>query len=202
MIPVEAATKAGVLVANVPGVNARTVAEHVFMVSLALLRQFRQVDRDLRAKGWLAGRDHADSRQRSRRAGRSASSASALSGAQVADDRPARLRPRRDRQQPNAARSADRRPVRRRSTNWSSESDIVVLCCPLTPETTRPDRAASASRRMKPDALLINVSRGPVVEDDGADRGAARRPDRRRCARRLRRRSRCRRTIPISASTT
>ena len=29
MIPMEAATRAGVLVANVPGVNARTVAEHV-----------------------------------------------------------------------------------------------------------------------------------------------------------------------------
>src|SRR4051794_30360743 len=32
MIPVEAATAAGVLVANVPAVNARSVAEHVFFV--------------------------------------------------------------------------------------------------------------------------------------------------------------------------
>ena len=37
MIPLDAATRAGVLVANVPGVNARTVAEHVFFVTLALL---------------------------------------------------------------------------------------------------------------------------------------------------------------------
>jgi len=39
-----------------------------------------------------------------------------------------------------------------------------VLCCPLTLETTGligRDRIA----RMKPGALLINVSRGPVVED-------------------------------------
>lgn len=41
MIPVEAATAAGVLVANVPAVNARSVAEHVFMVTLALLRRFQ-----------------------------------------------------------------------------------------------------------------------------------------------------------------
>ena len=34
MIPVEAATKAGVLVANVPGVNARTVADYVMFAAL------------------------------------------------------------------------------------------------------------------------------------------------------------------------
>ena len=60
MIPIEAATEAGVLVANVPGVNARSVAEHVFFVTMALLRRFRTMDRDLRQQGWLAGRDHAD----------------------------------------------------------------------------------------------------------------------------------------------
>src|SRR5262245_6109581 len=60
MIPVEAATGAGVLVANVPAVNARSVAEHVFFVTMALLRRFRMMDRDLRGKGWLAGRDHAE----------------------------------------------------------------------------------------------------------------------------------------------
>ena len=68
MIPVEAATEAGVLVANVPGVNARSVAEHVFFVAMALLRRFRMVDRDLRQQGWLAGRDHADADARARRA--------------------------------------------------------------------------------------------------------------------------------------
>src|SRR4029078_530312 len=60
MIPVEAATCAGVLVANVPGVNARSVAEHVIFVALSLLRRFRAMDRDLRTQGWLAGREHAN----------------------------------------------------------------------------------------------------------------------------------------------
>ncbi|TIN21785.1 MAG: dehydrogenase, partial [Mesorhizobium sp.] len=45
MIPMEAATAAGVLVANVPAVNARSVAEHVMFAALALLRNFRVVDR-------------------------------------------------------------------------------------------------------------------------------------------------------------
>jgi D-3-phosphoglycerate dehydrogenase len=44
-------------------------------------------------------------------------------------------------------------------------ADIIVLCCPLTPETTgliSRDRIA----RMKPDALLVNVARGAVVDED------------------------------------
>src|SRR5690606_37301107 len=47
MSPVDAATEAGVMVANVPGVNARSVAEHVIFVTLALLRRFRSMDLDL-----------------------------------------------------------------------------------------------------------------------------------------------------------
>ena len=42
MIPLEAATAAGVLVANVPGVNARSVAEHVIFAALALDTEPRQ----------------------------------------------------------------------------------------------------------------------------------------------------------------
>ena len=56
MIPVEVATEAGVLVANVPGANALTVAEHVIWSAMALLRRYPQVDRDLRSAGWAAGR--------------------------------------------------------------------------------------------------------------------------------------------------
>jgi len=45
------------------------------------------------------------------------------------------------------------------------QSDIIVLCCPLTPET-RGLISRERIARMKPNALLINVSRGPVVDDD------------------------------------
>src|SRR5207245_10363550 len=61
MIPVEAATAAGVLVANVPAVNARSVAEHVMFTALALLRRFRLMDLDLSATGLLDGREHYNS---------------------------------------------------------------------------------------------------------------------------------------------
>jgi D-3-phosphoglycerate dehydrogenase len=44
-------------------------------------------------------------------------------------------------------------------------ADIIVLCCPLTPETMG---LISRNRiaRMKPDALLVNVARGAVVDED------------------------------------
>ncbi|MFQ6242528.1 NAD(P)-dependent oxidoreductase [Sinorhizobium meliloti] len=164
MIPHDAATAAGVLIANVPAVNAPTVAEHVFMVTLALLRQFRPMDRDLRNMGWTAGRAHCD--RALDLAGRimgvigmgnvgKAVFRIAKYGFQlevVANSRsPESL--------PNGVRflSVD---------DLVSTADIVVLCCPLTPETTgllSRERIA----RMKPGALLVNVSRGPVV-DDGA----------------------------------
>ena len=46
-----------------------------------------------------------------------------------------------------------------------AESDYVVLACPLTDET-RGMIGAAAFRSMKPSAMLINVARGPVVDED------------------------------------
>jgi D-3-phosphoglycerate dehydrogenase len=163
MIPLEAATEAGVLVANVPAVNARSVAEHVIFASLALLRRFRMMDADLRANGWLAGREHANaSREIAGRTmgiigmgavgGQVAAIAHHGFGLNVIGN----------------SRSGAGFPefVRFAAVDeLIAQSDIVVLACPLTPETTGlMDRRRIAA--MKPDALLINVSRGAVVDDD------------------------------------
>lgn len=163
MIPIDAATKAGVLVANVPGANARTVAEHVFFVTMALLRKFRRVDRDLRAAGWLAGREHATAgKDLSGRTmgiigfgavGRAIADIGRLGfGLDVVVN--SRTEPR-DLPQGVRFDTVD---------GLVAASDIVVLCCPLTPETTG---LMSRDRifRMKPGALLVNVSRGPVIDD-------------------------------------
>ena len=61
-----------------------------------------------------------------------------------------------------------------------AESDVLAICCPLTPETKGRFDAA-AFRKMKPEAILVNVTRGEVmVEEDlvaalekGSIRGAA-----------------------------
>ena len=162
MIPMEAATRAGVLVANVPAVNARSVAEHVFFVAMALLRRFRMMDRDLRGKGWLAGRDHAE--RTSELSGRAIGivgygavgrqvHAIAANGVGL----PVLVS---SRSRPADLGGAAFVPV----DELVTRADIVVLCCPLTPET----RGLIDARRlglMKPGALLVNVARGPVIDD-------------------------------------
>jgi D-3-phosphoglycerate dehydrogenase len=164
MIPVEAATEAGVLVANVPAVNARSVAEHVFFAAMALLRRFRMMDRDLRGKGWLAGRDHSERTQEL--AGRTLGVVGVGNVGKAVMD---------------IARYGFGLTVIANSRNPKSlpddvrfvtldelvaQADIVVLSCPLTPETTgllSRERIA----RMRPGAILVNVSRGAVVDDAG-----------------------------------
>jgi len=160
MIPVEVATAAGVLVANVPGANAVTVAEHVIWSATALLRRYPQVDRDLRQGGWAAGRAHSDhGRELSGRTlgivgmgnvGRAlARMAGAGFGMEVV----------------TYTRSPANAPDGVRAMALSdllAVSDVVALCCPLTEETRGLiDGAALAA--MKPGAVLVNVARGPVV---------------------------------------
>ncbi|MER8801557.1 hydroxyacid dehydrogenase [Mesorhizobium sp. M0018] len=163
MVPMEAANAAGVLVANVPGVNARSVAEYVMFAALALLRRFRVLDRDLRAKGWLAGREHTV--VASELAGKTIGIVGLGAIGQAVGHIAAHgfdLNV--------VATTRSMRPAPDRVGFLSidaliEQSDIIVLCCPLTPET-RGLISRERIARMKPDALLINVSRGPVIDDD------------------------------------
>jgi D-3-phosphoglycerate dehydrogenase len=163
MIPIEAATQAGVLVANVPGVNARSVAEHVFMVSLSLLRQFRAMDGDLRSGGWLAGRRYADSNHEL--AGKTIGIVGLGAVGQAVGHIAAHgfgLNVMASTRSTRAAPSGVRFVA---IDDLVAASDIIVLCCPLTPET-RGLIDAGRIARMKPNALLLNVSRGPVIDDE------------------------------------
>jgi D-3-phosphoglycerate dehydrogenase len=162
MIPVDAATKAGVLVANVPGVNAGTVAEHVFMVTLALLRRLRLVDRDLRGTGWAAGRAHADHGHDL--AGRAVGIVG-MGAVGRAVHRIARhgfgmevvATTRTPDALPEGARALPLREL-------AAAADVLVLCCPLD-EHTRGMVSAEIIGAMRPGAILVNVSRGPVVDE-------------------------------------
>jgi D-3-phosphoglycerate dehydrogenase len=163
MVPMEAATRAGVLVSNVPGANARTVAEYIFFAALALYRRFRPIDRDLRAKGWLAGR--VETVRGRELAGRTlgivgmgnigrAAAATAMAGFGL-----------------NVIATSRSRHSLPEGVGWRTleelmaESDIVAICCPLTPET-RGMIDADRIGRMKRDAVLVNVARGAIVDDD------------------------------------
>jgi D-3-phosphoglycerate dehydrogenase / 2-oxoglutarate reductase len=163
MIPVEAATAAGVLVANVPGANAVTVAEHAIFAAIGLLRQFRPMDAALRSNGWAAGRAFADGgRELSGRTlgilgfgniGRALHRMAQGFGLSViaCTRRPDRL--------PADVRAVD-------LDGLAAGADVLVLCCPLTEETRGALNAARIAS-MRSGAVVVNVSRGPVV-DTGA----------------------------------
>jgi D-3-phosphoglycerate dehydrogenase len=163
MIPMDAATKAGVLVANTPGANARTVAEYVFFAAMTLLRRFRVVDRELRTNGWNAARHHADfTRDLDGLTlgivgfGNIGRQVHAIARHGYGLDVLIHSRSRRD-------IPADAEFVG--LDQLAARCDVMVLCCPLTDET-RGMVDARVLGQMKPDALVINISRGPVIDDD------------------------------------
>ena len=56
LVNLSAASERGVMVANVPGGNAQSVAEYCLMAILLLARNFRSVDRSLRSEAWDTAR--------------------------------------------------------------------------------------------------------------------------------------------------
>jgi len=162
MIPVAAATARGIPVANLPGSNTQTVVEYCLAAMLHLRRGLATLDTRLRGEGWAAARPLADGG--TELAGgvcgivgvgaigtRLAGIAGAL-GMRVLGltRRPGSL--------PPGVEAADKPTL-------FAQSDVVVLCCPLT-EQTRGLVDAATVDSMKRGALLVNVARGPVMDTD------------------------------------
>lgn len=163
MIPIAQATRHGVLVANVPGVNATSVAEYVAGAMVMLAHRLRAAERDLRdpAAGWTVARSHAESA--AELAGRTvgivgfgnvgrAVATICRHGFGMAVLASARR-----------AEAADGLTVRVELDALLEASDFVVLAVPLT-EGTRGLIDASRLARMRRGAFLVNVSRGAVVD--------------------------------------
>ena len=169
MIPLDAASAHGVLVANVPGVNAVSVAEHVLLKMLQLARRSTAIDATLRgerSRSWPAARAHADAGFEL--AGRSVGlvglgnvgQAIARVCAQGMAMRVlafTRRGPRPD--APAGVESVAALPA------LLERSDFVVVACPLD-ETTRGLIGAAELARMRRGSFLVNVARGPVVQTD------------------------------------
>lgn len=162
MIPVDICTRAGVLVANVPGANAVTVAEHVIWSALAILRKYPLVNADLRIGGWEQGRAHSNDGLElteqtigiigmgniGRAISRIASNGFSMRVL-------------------TTTRSPETVPdgvLPKLLFELLEQSDIVVLCCPLNGQT-RDLIGRAELAKMKKDAVLVNVSRGPVVNE-------------------------------------
>lgn len=162
MIPMEAATEAGVLVANVPGANASTVAEHVIFTAIGLLRQFRAMDAALRGTGWNAGRSYSD------HGGDLAGRRIGLLGFGNIGRALHRIAQGFQMQVAATTRRPETLPAGVEALSLDdlvAASDILVLCCPLT-DATRGAISAARIAMMKPGAVLINVARGPIVDTE------------------------------------
>ena len=162
LIPMESATKLGIPVANVPGVNAQTVAEHAVTTMLMLARGTHRMDALLRTKGWEAARVIAD--EGVELAGKTVG----IVGVGAIGKIVARICNHGfgmkiiGHQRNLANLPADVAGVS--ADKLFAESDFIILACPLTAETKGlASRARIAS--MKKNAVLVNVARGPVVDE-------------------------------------
>jgi D-3-phosphoglycerate dehydrogenase len=162
LVPLEAATARGVMVSNLPGINAQSVAEYCVLAMLLLARNTVSIVSSLRSGTWDAARA----------LGAGAHEISGMTlgivGVGAIGSRLARIarhgfgmrvlgnQRRLDRLPPEAEASALDPLV--------ADSDFVVLACPLTRET---HRLFNRQRiwTMKGSAWLINAGRGPVLEE-------------------------------------
>jgi D-3-phosphoglycerate dehydrogenase len=163
MIPVEDCTAHGVLVANVPGANADSVAEFAVAQMLAIARGAQAMHAALLTDGWDRARARTSTAFELRGRTLGIVGVGAI-GTRLGEIAGAGFSMR----VLGYRRDASALPPGIAYANLDSlfsESDFIALACPLTPETRG---LASAARiaRMKPGAWLLNLARGPVV--DGA----------------------------------
>lgn len=159
-IDVEAATRLGIAVANMPGANAPSVAEGTVLLMLAALRRLTELDRVTRdGNGWPSDpslgetvRDIGGCTVGLIGYGNIAKAVERIvvaMGARVL----------------HTSTRDDGLPGWRVLPDLLSESDIVSLHIPLTDQTTGLlDRRALAT--MRSDAVLVNTSRGAVIDED------------------------------------
>jgi D-3-phosphoglycerate dehydrogenase len=168
MIPIEAATARGVLVANVPGANALTVAEHVLASLLLLARRRGAVAARLQAgpSGWAAARALADTgfELPGRTVGLIGYGHVGQAIARICTSLAMRVlvhtRSGSGKGSPTGAPEVEHVSL----AELLPRSDFVVLACPLTAQTRGligPGELAA----MRPGACLVNVARGPVVQE-------------------------------------
>jgi glyoxylate reductase len=164
-IDVVAATRHGVMVCNTPGILDDTTADFAFALLMAAGRRLGEADRFTRSgafNGWaidmLLGHDIAQSTLGLvgfGRIGRGVARRARGFGMRVlySDEMPAT--PEAEREMGVTRADLDR---------LLSESDFVSIHVPLT-ATTRHLISTAQFALMKPTAVLINTSRGPVVDE-------------------------------------
>jgi len=159
-IDVETATQLGILVANMPGANAPSVAEGTVLLMLAALRRLPQLDRATRAgRGWPTDPTLGDT---VRDIG---GCTVGLVGYGNVAKRVERIVLAMGAEQVLHTSTRDTgHPRWRNLPDLLAASDIVSLHLPLT-DTSRGLLGPEAIAAMKPGAVLVNTARGPIVDE-------------------------------------
>lgn len=163
-IDLEAARSRRVAVANMPGTNTQAVAEATLMLMLATMRNLVGFDRACRAgNGWLP--EGVSQERRNALGELSGRTVGLVGGGAVASRLVGPLQALGARVVYTNRRGRSDLSIERRDLDdLLAESDIVSLHLPLTPETEGLiDRAAL--ELMKPGSVLVNTSRGGLVEE-------------------------------------
>jgi D-3-phosphoglycerate dehydrogenase len=162
LVPLGAAAERGVMIANLPGSNAQSVAEYCVMAMLMLARNIVSVVGTLKGGAWDAARALG--------AGTHEIAAMTLGIVGVGEigKRLAMIcRQGFGMRVLGHQRRLDRLPAESEGTDLRSllqGSDFVVVTCPLTPQTRHMFNRDTLAL-MKPTAWLINVGRGAVVQE-------------------------------------
>lgn len=161
-IPVEAATARGVAVANLPGSNTTAVAEYAMSALLHLRRPIHLMNGLMRNEGWGASRATTDTFTEL------SGSTLGILGVGTIGRRVAQIaRLGFGMKVIGTSRRTGTLPVEVEEVSLDDlfeRSDALVICCALTDQTRGLVNAARLAR-MRPHAVVINVSRGAVVEN-------------------------------------
>ncbi|HKN99809.1 MAG TPA: NAD(P)-dependent oxidoreductase [Pseudonocardiaceae bacterium] len=151
---------AGIPVANIGAANASTVAEHAMALILALLRQLpAQVDL-VRGGGWRPAPPARELRGKTVGIVGLGGIGTELARRALAFDTTVRYTSRHRMAAAEAALGVAWAPL----GELLATSDVLCLAVPVTPETTGLIGAAELAV-MRPSAILVNVSRGAVVDE-------------------------------------
>lgn len=164
-IAVEAATRKGIIVSNVPDFCYQEMADHVMAAILWFSRSFRQMQQYMRTGDFDRARTEGLQLQRlnTKVLGMIGFGLSARALAERA--RPFGLRVIATRRNPHADDEARALGVELVDLETLlAASDYVSLHCPLTPETYHL-LDLGRLRSMKPGAYLINTARGAIVDE-------------------------------------
>ena len=163
-VDVEAAGERGVVVTNTPGVLDETTADVAFMLLLAAARRLGEGERLLRAGKWewwgpkqLMGRDVWGKRLGIIGFGRIGQALARRAKGFGMDILYHNRSRREEAEQELGARYLE-------LDDLLKTADFISIHTPLTPETTHLI-GAQELRKMKPQAVLVNTSRGPVVDE-------------------------------------